>query len=82
MAAKHKPSDASFKPKRPAGKGVLYTVISDEHQNALRVLALMRHTTMADIVRDALDFYLAAKGPTQKEIDTMVELVRQSVRGK
>ena len=82
MAAKNKSPDTSFKPTRPAGKGVLYTTLSDEHMNALRVLSFMRNTTMADIVREALDFYLAARGPSQKEIDNMVELVRQSVRGK
>ena len=82
MAAKNTSPDASFKPTRPANKGVLYTHISDEHQSALRVLSFMRDTSMAEIVREALDFYLAAKGPTQREIDTMVELVRKSVRGK
>jgi hypothetical protein len=82
MAAKSKSPEPSSKPTRPANKGVLYTTISDEHQNALRVLSFIRQTTMADIVREALDFYLAARGPSQKEIDTMVDLVRQSVRGK
>ena len=82
MAAKHKSPETPAKAPRFAGKGVLYTVIEDEQMNALRVLSFMRQTTMADIVREALDDYLAARGPSQKEIDNMVELVRKSVRGK
>jgi hypothetical protein len=40
---------------------VLYTVIEDEQMNALRVLTFMR-TTMADIVREALDDYSRRRG--------------------
>jgi anthranilate phosphoribosyltransferase len=61
---------------------VLYTLIDDEQQEALRVLAFMRQSAIADIVREAIDHYLASKGPTQEEIDGVVKLVRKSVRNR
>jgi hypothetical protein len=82
MAAKSKSDEPSVKPRRASGKSVLYTLIEDEQQQALRVLAFMRQSAIADIVREALDDYLAAKGPTQDEIDNVVKLVRKSVRSK
>jgi hypothetical protein len=55
-------------------------LISDEQQQALRVLTFMRDVTTAELVREAIDDYLAAKGPTAEDIERFVKLVRKSVR--
>ena len=80
MAArtKAKPSSASAS-KRPE-KVVLYLHISDEQHRALRVQSFMRGRFLADVVREAIDDYLAAKGPTAADIENFIELVRKSVR--
>jgi hypothetical protein len=59
---------------------VLYTLIEGEQQRALSVLAFMRRAAMADLVREAIDQYLEAKGPTPEEVENFVKLVRKSVR--
>ena len=81
MAAKNKPAQV-VKPSRAAGKVALYTLIEEEQQLALRVLSFMRQAPMADLVREAIDQYLAAKGPTPKEIENAIDMVRRSVRAK
>ena len=81
MAARNKPAQGA-KTSRAAGKVALYTLIEEEQQLALRVLSFMRQAPMADLVREAIDQYLASKGATAKEIESAVELVRRSARAK
>ena len=50
--------------------------------NALRVQCFIHPSTKADLVGEAFDFYLAAKGPSQREIDNVVERIPKSVRRK
>ena len=66
--------------RRARDKAILYLQVGDEQLRALRVHAFMRGRTLADIVREAIDDYLAAKGPTAADIEDFIELVRKSVR--
>jgi hypothetical protein len=59
---------------------VLYALIDGEQHRALRVLGFMKQVPVADLVRSAIDEYLAAKGPTSADINAMVKLIRKSVR--
>jgi len=61
---------------------VLYTLIEGEQQQALRVLAFMRQSAMADLVREAIDQYLAANGPTAQDVESAVKQLRKSIRVK
>lgn len=80
MAARTKGRSPSTSARKRPDKVVLYVLISAEQQRALRVMTFMRSVPMADLVRDAIDHYLAAKGPTAKDVENFVELVRRSVR--
>ena len=66
----------------PKGKVVLYTLLEDEQGRALRVMAFKRQTGIAELVREAIDEYLETRGPSPKEIEKFVELVRRSVRAQ
>jgi hypothetical protein len=82
MAAKTRNSGSPLKQAQATGKVVLYTLIEGEQQRALRVLAFMRHTGIAELVREAIDQYLEAKGPSAEEVENFVKLVRKSVRAR
>ncbi len=77
---KTKARTAVKKPAGRTGKVVLYALIDGEQHRALHVLGFMRQVPIADLVRTAIDEYLAAKGPTAADIDAMVKLIRKSVR--
>jgi hypothetical protein len=82
MATKTK-AESPVRPRRAAGnKVVLYTLIEPEQQQALRVLGFMRQVPLADLVREAIDAYLAQKGPSAEDVENMVKLIRKSVRAK
>lgn len=82
MATRTK-AESPVRPRRAAGnKVVLYTLIEPEQQQALRVLGFMRQVPLADLVREALDAYLAENGPSAADVESMVKLIRRSVRAK
>jgi hypothetical protein len=82
MAAKTKSAGSPLKQAKATGRVVLYTLIEGEQQRALSVLAFMRRVAMADLIREAIDQYLDAKGPTPEEVENFVKLVRKSVRAR
>ena len=80
MASRTKAQSPSASARKRPDKVVLYVLISGEQQRALRVQAFMRDVPLADLVREAIDDYLAAKGPTAEDVENFVKLVRKSVQ--
>ena len=80
MAARTKAQSQSGSARKRPDKVVLYMLISGEQQRALKVLSFMRDVAVADLMRDAIDDYLAAKGPSAEDVENFVKLVRKSVR--
>jgi hypothetical protein len=82
MSTKTKEAPAPARQRKTGGKVVLYALIEGEQQQALRVLAFMRQVPMADLVREAIDNYLQAKGPTTADVEGVVKQLRRSVRSR
>jgi len=47
---------------------ILYAAIEQEQHDAVRILALLRGCSAADIVREALARFLSEKGPSEEEM--------------
>jgi len=80
MAAKTKANSPSTRSSKERDKVVLYLLIDGQQQQALRVLSFVRQTPMADIVREAIDQYLASKGPSAEDVERVVKQIRKAVR--
>ncbi len=82
MTTRTKTRTAAKKPANRTGKVVLYALIDGEQHRALHVLGFMRQVPIAELVRTAIDEYLAAKGPTAADVEAMMKLIRKSVRAR
>jgi len=67
-------------PKPSGSKVVLYALVEGVQHDALRTLAFLRGTSLADLVREALATYLVEHGPSTAEVDDVVRRIRAAAK--